>query len=79
MASQVEHVLPLDEPVTPLVVNNPNVTEEPDPKPLEEVKKMFDSATILRMEQENPFKGSNDLNRTNQNRFIGRKSSTILA
>ena len=42
----------------------------PQPKSLDTVKQMFDSATLMQMEKGNPFKGNNDLNRTNKNRFV---------
>ena len=42
------------------------------PSSLDTVKQMFDSATLLRMENENPFKGNRDLNRTKNNRFVPR-------
>ena len=48
--------------------------QDATPKSLDTVKQMFDSATLLRMENENPFKGNKDLNRTKNNRFVPRSN-----
>lgn len=39
---------------------------------------MFDSATLMRLEKENPFKGSKDLNRTSNNRFNNPQYNALI-
>ena len=51
--------------------------QDATPKSLDTVKQMFDSATLLRMENENPFKGNKDLNRTKNNRFGTRGNGPV--
>ena len=69
-----------DVPVEPMGQTEPNFDQEKtvvstvdqpsQPKSLDTVKQMFDSATLMQMEKGNPFKGNKDLNRTNKNRFV---------
>ena len=79
-APEEQSVAEQQQPVAEIKSNNvePAAVEKTSavpPKSLETVKQMFDSATLMKMENQNPFKGSKDLNRTSNNRFVAMRSN----
>ena len=51
-----------------------NINDRRSPATLDSIKQMFDSATMLKMKDKDPFKGNSLLNRTNESRWVGKKS-----